>query len=228
MTGPLYRLARLARRLKNLLAALFLTQAGISLVAQGTFRNLDFEESLLITGGPGRRVEAAEAIPGWSAYLGGVLQTTVLHNDVTIGAGHIAVESGMTPSAIEGRFSVSLFTGLLGNAAISQLSVVPPRARSILFKSSLPGPVSMPVLRLNGESASLFPLEHTSSYTLYGADVSSFAGRQTELRFIAEHELQSYSFRLDSIQFSTQAVPEPQTMALLVLGAAGLLLWRLN
>ena len=68
---------------------------------------------------------------------------------------------------------------------------------------------------LSGQTLSLTPLLDTSSYTLYGADVTSFAGTVNELNFTV---FSRGSLFLDSISFSTSPIPEPNIYSLLGCG----------
>jgi len=89
-----------------------------------------------------------------------------------------------------------------------------------LFKERVGSPQLQPLdLSLGGQSLSYTTLFSDSSYTLYGADISSFAGQPAGLVFQAPG---STSFIIDDIEFSTQIIPEPSLLALL--GCAGLLL----
>jgi hypothetical protein len=72
-------------------------------------------------------------------------------------------------------------------------------------------------------------LANTPNYTLYGGDITAFAGLNAELR-IAALATPTYpfsAFAFDSISFSDQAVPEPGALCLIGLGAL-FLGWRLR
>jgi PEP-CTERM motif len=62
------------------------------------------------------------------------------------------------------------------------------------------------------------------NYTLYGGDVSAFAGQISDLALTAG--LFGTGWNLDSIEFSPQSVPEPSTWILLVSGVGLLSLCR--
>jgi hypothetical protein len=74
-------------------------------------------------------------------------------------------------------------------------------------------------------------VSNTLNYTVYGADVSAWAGQTAQLSFttFAEnpHQNNQYLY-LDAIQFSTQSIPEPSTFALAGLGSlfVGFRRWR--
>jgi hypothetical protein len=103
--------------------------------------------------------------------------------------------------------------------AIGQTGQIPASARAIIFYAD-----TVPIqVSFGGQILPVFHLDDgIVGYHPYGADVSSFAGQTAELRFTGIG-----GGSLDFIQFSSQAIPEPDVPALSVLGA-GLLgwLWR--
>lgn len=78
-----------------------------------------------------------------------------------------------------------------------------------------------PVVTLGGQTVNMVPLETFPSYTLYGGDVSSFAGQVETLRFTEPPSgvIPPSSVLLDDIVFSPQVVPEPTVFVLSALGA---------
>ena len=120
---------------------------------------------------------------------------------------------------------------LLGTTSLStslvQDGLIPLNAQSLQLKINAFGPFNV---SFGGETLSLTPLSVTPNYTLYEADISRFAGQEAALRITAvdsfnpNNGLHSYLW-LDSINF---VVPEPSTWALLVTGAALLLVPRRN
>jgi len=109
--------------------------------------------------------------------------------------------------------------------ALAQSSLVPVDSRSLLFKGYTAGTPF--TLTLGGVNIPVFALETFPSYTLYGGDITAFAGSIAELRFTAYPDNYPHStvFALDSIEFSIQTIPEPGTICLFGLGAL-LLGWR--
>ena len=73
-------------------------------------------------------------------------------------------------------------------------------------------------LSLGGQTLSLIPLGVGSNYTLYGADISLFAGQVENLTITALAAPNSADY-FDSIVFSPSTVPEPSGLALATLGA---------
>lgn len=110
------------------------------------------------------------------------------------------------------------------SAALAQTGIVPTDARSVQFKASGGAPVFAVGLFVGGQSIPLFAVATSAAYTLYGGDVSQFSGQVEELR-IAALASASYPFPnvlLDSIEFSSQQVPEPGALGLFSLGAVAL------
>jgi hypothetical protein len=195
--------------------------------AQGTFGNLDFEHPILpLTPDPINQVATFDALPGWTAYIGGIQVDRVAYNTVALGSAAISFHGpGSLEPVLQGRYSVILqssFPGFRITAAVAQVGTVPETARSLQFygasEISPNGPVffnvsvagqQLPVSVVGGSS---------DSHYVYAADLSGFAGKTVELR------LWGYGM-VDDIQFSPNAVPEPNFCALLLLGLP-FLLWR--
>ena len=117
-------------------------------------------------------------------------------------------------------------SGLSTDAFIRQTGLVPDTAQSILFEAQ-PGTDSL-VLTLGGQSLPFVALETTPNYTLYGGDVSAFAGQSLELEFADWPSNSGTGWNLDSIEFSSQPVPEPNVCGLLTLGCLFFRLRRSN
>jgi len=180
-----------------------------------SFTNLDFESANL-SGYSAGSVPAADAIPGWTAYFGGVLRTNISYNVspvVVFGGDILGTNGGYHP------FQGSYYYYLLGSgsspAVISQSGTVPVTARSLTFMSSTPawGGVSF-----NGQILSLWDLGRH----VYGADISGFAGETGELRFESSAYPGGLGYLIDNIQFSDQPIPEPGTLGLVALGGLAL------
>lgn len=202
--------------------------------AQGSFLNLDFESATVIPipGDMYGRVEFAPAFPGWVGYIGTNIETLALYNNVFLDSTGLGLQGVGSGRNISENYSASIQSGytLSGPpdqviASLGQSGLVPAGSHSIQFQALAFGPFQ---ITLDGQILSLIPLFTTSSYTLYGADVTMFADRTAELRFTALPKPTSpiiSTLFLDSIVFSPDAVPEPSALGLFALGAL-LLGWR--
>lgn len=197
--------------------------SGLAL-AQG-FVNLDFESTVItVTHNPGGDTYTA-TIPGWGIYgfpYGN--PTSVGFNDVALDAPAVTLQ-GTTSAffpAIQGSYSVLLQGGTVSGglayntngASVFQAGKIPLTSRSLLYLGGAAVRVTF-----NGQALPSVALNNEANYTLWGVDVSAYAGQSGELRFIAPWQS---SGMLDDIQFSSSPVPEPSTFAL---GAVGALLF---
>src|SRR5262245_34012009 len=94
-------------------ALLFLLAASPAF-AQGTFQNLDFEESLVDQSQPIGFVSVADALPGWTVTISTNQQSFVRFNDPCISSTCVSILGTNSPvliNAIEGNFSVYLQGG---------------------------------------------------------------------------------------------------------------------
>ncbi len=76
-------------------------------------------------------------------------------------------------------------------------------------------------MALGGQTLSLLSVGSGANYTLYAADVHDWAGQTVELAFTSHTNLEWYIpafLYLDSIQFSSAAIPEPGVFSLSALG----------
>jgi len=219
-----------AVRLKtqSLVAAFSLTAFG-STFGQGTFQNLDFEAAQIVV-----PFTFANALPGWTGYIGTNPTVTLYYNGITLGDPAISLhDSASSLKPIQGSYSVILqgkFNPLnvpgLPGAAIAQTGQIPLTAKSLFYFS---GSESMQVT-FGGQpipwvAVGIQP-NGANRYLILGADISSFAGQTGELRFTMPSV--AFSFNnpyLDNIQFSDQPIPEPSVFGLFALGAL-LLGWR--
>lgn len=105
--------------------------------AQGTFQNLNFEAANVAGYAPGL-IPASNGIPGWTAYIGGVPQSTILYNDINLSEAAVSLQgtNGVYPS-LQGQFSVLLqatyFAPDTNTAAIGQTGTIPASAQSLVF-----------------------------------------------------------------------------------------------
>jgi len=237
-------------RIQKLITAVSL-MAGTagSAMAQVTFQNLNFEAAnlpVIPAGQYGGEVAVFSALPGWTAYLGNTEQSEVLHNyaynstaTVDILGPNWQETSGYTFGIIDGQYSVFIQSGndpnnvtTFDNASIAQTGSVPANAESLQFKAwqlyvgtfsiTFNGNSLSPVVLSSGQGPSGQP------YTLYGADISPYAGQTGQLEFTQLYNTADPSLLLDDITFSPTAVPEPSTLALVVIGGVtfGMHEWR--
>ena len=217
-------------RLRNvLLIGVLLRVMTLLVPAQGTFQNLNFESAVLVPapGGPAGAWQFDQAFPGWTGYVGGQVQTTTFPGGVPIGP------PGQTPfigilyppgwGGWQGSYAVGFgaanSSGSFVPVALAQTGTVPAQARSLQFLA-----LYAPAVFLGGQQLPSVRLgSGPSTSSLFGVDISNFAGQVAELRFQPGLGIDY----LDAITFSSQPVPEPTSFVLLEVG--GLLLawlWR--
>jgi hypothetical protein len=206
-----------------------------SLLCQGSFENLDFDSANIPSGtAAGTLVPASEALPFWMVYVDGVQQSQVLYNSLYIGTATVAlVGPGSTAGGVipGNTYTAVLQSGQgtsgLVSASIAQSGTIPASTQSLLFESSLQYGAGWYV-SIGGQNIAVTPLASLGSfYELYGANIPGFAGQAAQLEFTAlAGPGPMVNMYLDDIQFSTQAIPEPQTWTLLFCGAGALSLWR--
>jgi len=181
------------------------------------FQDLNFEAAQLvpIPGAPDGAVQFGAAFPGWTGYINGISQTITIPNGVPIGPeGSQAFLAIMTPPnwmAQQGLYELGFGSSANATAAIAQTGQVPSSARSMQFLA-----LYAPTVIFGGQVLPTVRMGDGPIYTsLYGVDVSSIAGQQSELRFQTGWGI-NY---LDAISFSAKAIPEPSALCLLGLGA---------
>lgn len=202
--------------------------------AQG-FINFNFESANLPSipaGQYGGEVSTADAIPGWTAYLGTNQTTQVLQNNLTLGNASVDI---LGPDwngygIIQGQYTVVLQPGAdpfgseLNNvsASISQTGLVPQNAESLTFEALLYSSISV---SLDGQNLSLISLGTSGNGTLYGANIPTSLDGLSETLTITALAAANTADYFDSFAFSPSLVPEPSTLALASLGVL-LLAWR--
>jgi hypothetical protein len=214
---------------------------GISLsgYAQGTFQNLNFEQANIPSGTqPTDFVPTSAGMPGWNAYTSNGLYGTqavgLVYDGYTLGDAFVSINDSNTyPGFVvpQGKYCAYLFGGGPApnySASISQTGLVPAGTASLRIVASWS---LVPfVVTLGGQTINMVPLITQSSYTLYGGDISSFAGQVAQLSFTepAPPGPDPSRLLLDNITFSTSSVPEPGTCGLILCGAVviGVNRWR--
>jgi hypothetical protein len=192
--------------------------------AQG-FTNLNFENAIIQTNlGTTFYVDPAKAIPGWTAYLNGNAQSVIGYDTVSLGGAAVFLEDSNAPGGggplpIQGSYSVYLEGASTTSgsdpttASIGQTGTIPNTAQSLTFYlGDLYGTFQV---SFNGQPLSFTGISNTLNYTIWGADVSAYAGQTGQLLFSAQIRSDAV---LDNIQFSSLPVPEPSEFVLAALG----------
>jgi hypothetical protein len=213
--------------------------AAVSAQAQGTFQNLNFEQANIvpIVGNPNYpyAVSVADALPGWTVDYGNIQQTVILYNDPLLG-GETTVTlyakgyPGFVGPILDGNYSVLLQAGVVGgvptSASISQSGSIPSGTQSLLFEVGN-GPLGPPEVLIGAQSVPLTPVGNGANYTIYGGNISAWAGQTEELTLAGVSPTGGLiTWDIDDISFSTQMVPEPSPLVLTGLGAIAFALYR--
>jgi hypothetical protein len=191
------------------------------------FTNLDFESARVVfmnLPGVSSTVAASNAVPGWSVISGGsdeqlVLDYNHMHNS---GSAPPSDLEGTNQWVLDGNFSFYFY-----EESISQTGLVPVGAESLLFDATS----SSVLVALDGQSLSFMAISNAVNssglgYTVYGADISRFAGQVETLTFSSVPYYPPRGVGLDDIQFSPQAIPEPSAISFLCLGSGTLFYLR--
>ena len=201
--------------------------------AQG-FVNLDFENPILPLTPNGGLLPATNAIPGWTAYYGSSTNptlsgplTTIYYNGYSLGGAIVALQdtNALSYGAIQGNYSVLLqgsipFAAVL--ASIGETGTIPNTAQSLTFFGILAGNLQV---TFNGQPLSVMDISNALNYTIWGADISAYAGQTGQLLFTVPV---LHAALIDNIQFSSVPIPEPSLVAFTALGALflGFRHWR--
>lgn len=205
----------------------FVLASNGSATAQGTFENLNFESARIIFDDPPyyKSIATTNALPDWSAFSG----TTQLTN-IPYGPGgtsfSVILYSRTNGGSLSGYCSVLLsFNSTMPQpsntlGSITQTGLVPVGSKSLLFEVGGGIVYGSPLtVSLGGQDLSFIAISNALNYTLYGADISSFAGQTETLTFTANLNVGYPGAELDNIQFSAVVVPEPSTISLICLGS---------
>ena len=210
----------------NILAVVVLASGTVA-KAQGTFQNLTFEAANIvpIVGSPDYpyAVTVADALPGWTVDYGTVPQTQILYNDPSLGTTAVTLLANGYGPPIDGNYSVLLQGGVIGStptaASISQTGLIPATAETLSFElgTSFGGFGSLDVF-IGTQSIPISAMGTGANYTLYGGDISAWAGLTEQLTISAPGL--SGNWEIDDISFSTNVVasPEPSIVALSAIG----------
>jgi hypothetical protein len=190
-------------------------------LSQSSFTNLDFESAKIVLDQSSPyypyAVNAAKALLGWTVLGGAPGGGDIIYNTVSLGAAAVSIHdtNGFEEPILQGRFSVLLqgqFSGMSNTAAIAQTGLIPATAQSLTFF----GVLGSFQTTFKGQVIPLTAIGSGANYTIYGGDVSLFAGQVGELRFTA---LSPGEALIDNIQFSSASIPEPSGFALFTAGA---------
>jgi len=191
--------------------------------SQGTFINLNFENPIPpLPAGPAS-LPITRALPGWTGYIGDRQEDNILYNSISLGAAAITLhDASSSRPPIAGGYSITLQGQFNPNdmpgrpsAAIAQTGQIPLNAKSLILWEGTTGSL---VPSFAGQTIPLFLLETSTNHTLWGGDISAFAGQTGELRLTALSGSMTGGY-LDNISFSTLSIPEPSVFALTGIGA---------
>jgi hypothetical protein len=199
--------------------------------AQG-FVNLGFETTTITSTNFGGGTRYVATVPGWSwSPLGNFVNgdtNTVAYNDIALDAPAVTLQgtnSQFGYPAIQGQYSILLQGGSFAvpstsYAAIWQTGQIPVTAESLMYwggRGSFNGQ-SQGALQVsfNGQSLTPVAISTTANYTVWGIDISAYAGQTGELRFTKPWlpTNDSDGVLLDNIQFSSSPIPEPSAFSL--------------
>jgi hypothetical protein len=196
----------------------WLLGVAVALSSRGqNFTNLDFESArVIIIIGPGfpPKIDISNAVPGWSvSNLGNKIPWVDYNLLAPFGS------EGSNQWVLDGHFSFYLGSG---ENTISQTGLVPSGAESLLFDATS----SSVLVSLGGQNLSFMAISNAVNasglgYTVYGANISGFAGQVETLTFFGNNQNANNNggVGLDDIQFSPEAVPEPSAISFLCLGS---------
>ncbi|MFZ1933251.1 MAG: hypothetical protein WAU84_05855 [Thermoguttaceae bacterium] len=201
----------------------------IAPVAAAPFSNLDFESAVI--GTPVySELPTSQALPGWTTHP--VDAGMVGYDTIALDAAAVSIQDGLTPYSgfprimypLSGSYSVLLQSGhdpfgVPETSWISQTGDIPADANSILFLDDL----AAPTVSLNGTviPTSIYSVGPTVNSThgpidTYIGDIRAFSGQQNVV--LTFESVDGSGTTLDDIQFSPTVVPEPSTLALIVIG----------
>ena len=194
------------------------------------FVNLNFENSKLTNVVNSGFTTTVAIVPGWSVdtfnYANGGDTNSLPYNSFALDSASISLvgtNPPFGPAAIQGKFSIMLQGGsvsyfVTNGASIWQTATIPASSLSLTYWG---GPLAV---SFGGQALAFSSIGNGSGYTIWGADISGLAGQTGTLAFHVPW--QTFALLLDNIQFSSTAVPEPASAALVLLGGTWLFLHR--
>jgi hypothetical protein len=206
--------------MKNMMAIMFALPMLIAATcSKAAFTNLDFESY----SGSGN-----DLLPGWERSVGDYMWPLIdQYPTSTAGLGLVTVAGQSGEVAISGSYSLFLCPGIGATfpydpptVSIWQTDLVPASAGTISFTIDSLGAASyafnLGAHNLLVNAPSVLP----DGNLRYTTDISALAGQVATLSFSASANDAVWN-RIDDIQFT--AIPEPSTLALCLVGIAGLL-----
>ena len=151
---------------------------------QGTFVNLDFERGVIVVDPASpyypHQVLASKALPGWTAYTYEQPLVDILYDAIFFSSAQVGIYDTNYPSLapVQGRYCVVLGGQMPGtlpqeSAAIAQTGRVPNTAESLTFW----GQVGGLQVTFGGQVLPYAAIGRGPNYTIYGCDISAFAGQ---------------------------------------------------
>jgi hypothetical protein len=115
--------------------------------------------------------------------------------------------------AIQGNYSIFLQGGSFAvpstsYSSIGQTGQIPSNAKSLIYWG---GALQV---TFNGQPLAPYAIGTGPNYTIWGADISAYAGQSGQLQFTATWQTSGI---LDNIQFSSVSVPEPSSRDLILI-----------
>jgi PEP-CTERM motif len=206
---------------KRFVVLIFIPTIIVATARGQAFSNLDFEAASVVpvsTNNGEIFINAAQALPGWTAFAGTNQLSTIPYNFYAFANG---ISLAVSNAALDGNFGVFMAAnGQIRPIGISQTGLVPANAESLTFEAYALPTVAPPYVTLGGQQLSLTTTSqgvnsYGQDYTVYGTDISAFADNTETLSFFVDGYL-------DDIQFSPEAIPEPSALSLLLV-AGGVL-----
>ena len=193
--------------------------AGWRNVSGQGFANLHFESTTITTVHfPGGDRYTA-TVPGWAWNTFNSVNgdpNSVALDDIALDAPAVTLQDSMSPffPAIEGSYSILLQGGTTAGglaygtngASIFQTGQIPLSSQSLIYLGWAAVQVAF-----NGQILSPIAIGNGAGYTVWGVDVSTYAGQSGELRFTSPWHSTGI---LDGIRFSSTPIPEPSAVGI--------------
>lgn len=175
-------------------------------------------------------LDPAIALPRWN-----ISGSPLYFQSFPLGGPVIGIAT--TQNSSNGTNSVYLqagFGGATDPVSLWQSFSIPLNVKTITFQSKelanpnlyLPGYLLALLVSAAGQSvAPVYISTDNSGFDTFGIDVTQYLGTSMELRFSLDplgNHARGGAYQVDNIRYSTSAVPEPGTLALLAFGAAAI------